>query len=112
MKFHGFPCTMKFKIAGVPQGTIFGMDGFVIHVNDLKSLLDTFKYVDDTTTMEIVPTAIPNISKMQENVEEIVKWCTDNEMVINTMGMRCFCARAQKQVDKTEIYLAISSCNY
>ena len=38
----------------VPQGTIFGMDGFVIHVNDMKSLLDTFKYVDDTTTMEIV----------------------------------------------------------
>ena len=26
-----------------------------------------------------------------------------------TMGMRCFCAQAQKQVDKCEIYLAISS---
>ena len=26
------------------------------------------------------------------------------------MGMRCFCAQAQKQVDKCEIYLAISSC--
>ena len=25
------------------------------------------------------------------------------------MGMRCFCAQAQKQVDKCEIYLAISS---
>ena len=28
-----------------------------------------------------------------------------------TMGMRCFCAQAQKQVDKCEIYLAISSFN-
>ena len=27
------------------------------------------------------------------------------------MGMRCFCAQAQKQVDKSEIYLAISSLN-
>ena len=27
------------------------------------------------------------------------------------MGMRCFCAQAQKQVDKCEIYLAISSLN-
>ena len=25
------------------------------------------------------------------------------------MGMRCFCAPAQKQVDKCELYLAISS---
>ena len=25
------------------------------------------------------------------------------------MGMRCFCAQAQKQVDKCEIYLAMSS---
>ena len=28
------------------------------------------------------------------------------------MGMRCFCAQAQKQVDKYEIYLAISSFAY
>ena len=28
------------------------------------------------------------------------------------MGMRCFCAQAQKQVDKCEIYLAISSCSW
>lgn len=68
----------------VPQGTIFGMDGFVIHVNDLKPYLETYKYVDDTTTMEVVPSSTPQKSKMQENIKTISDWCKENEMVINT----------------------------
>ena len=39
-----------------------------------------------------------NISKNYLRIQSLI-----------TMGMRCFCAQAQKQVDKCEIYLAISS---
>ena len=37
----------------VPQGTLFGPFGFVIHINDLKSVLDIAKYMDDSTIWEI-----------------------------------------------------------
>ena len=31
----------------VPQGTRFGMEGFIVHINDLQLLTETLKYVDD-----------------------------------------------------------------
>ena len=39
----------------------------------------------------------------------IVKHFSRNNLSLITMGMRCCCAQAEKQVDKCKIYLAISS---
>ena len=58
--------------------------------------------------------AIPNDFKLCRAVQYTT---TANLLGFATVGsyimeMRCFCAQAQKQVDKSEIYLAISSLRY
>ena len=45
--------------AGVPQGTKLGPLLFLIMVNDLKPSFDLVKYVDDSTTWEILSKRIP-----------------------------------------------------
>ena len=45
---------------GVPQGTLFGPVGFLIHITDLQTVLDITKYVDDrgqTSSVSRVPSS-------------------------------------------------------
>ena len=73
------------KVNGaVPQGTLFGMEGFIVHINDLQLLTETLKYVDDATAYEILPTSDLQSSKMQDNMQMLETWTTSNEMMINT----------------------------
>ena len=47
---------------------------------------------------------------MQTNANAEISIIRSSRLVETAfMGMRCFCAQAQKQVTKSEIYLAISS---
>ena len=40
--------------AGVPQSTIFGPIGFLHHINDLQTVCEHIKYVDDCTIWEAI----------------------------------------------------------
>ncbi len=68
--------------AGVPQGTLFGPVGFVIHINDLHTRLPTFKYVDDSTLWEVY-SLVGGDSQLQEATSEGVQWSDDNLMDVN-----------------------------
>ena len=36
---------------GVPQGTLLGPTGFLVHINDLQTVCNTCKYVDDSSVL-------------------------------------------------------------
>ena len=66
---------------GVPQGALFGMEAFILMVNDLKSNIDIYKYVDDTTLSESF--SRNENSQMQLSVSNLQQWSTTNNMMIN-----------------------------
>jgi hypothetical protein len=50
-------------------------------IDDLQTMLDTFKFVDDVTLCEVV--ADPSISQMQVAARQMVEWSRKNLMNIN-----------------------------
>ena len=66
---------------GMPQGTWFGPYVFLMLIDDLQTMLDTFKFVDDVTLCEVV--ADPSISQMQVAARQMVEWSRKNLMNIN-----------------------------
>ncbi len=56
---------------------------FLVHINDLKSICDDEKYVDDTSVWEICDKCGEN-SNIQTVADQAVKWCTKNNMQLNT----------------------------
>ena len=70
--------------AGVPQGTKLGPILFVIMINDLKTASprsSNWKYVDDVTISEIVPTR--EVSILQNELNVIGDWTSTNNMKLN-----------------------------
>ena len=67
---------------GMPQGTWFGPYVFLVLIDDLQTILDTFKFVDDVTLCEVV--ADPSISQMPVAAHQVVDWSSQNLMNINT----------------------------
>jgi len=67
---------------GMPQGTWFGPYVFIILIDDLNTIMATFKFVDDVTVTEHIDRS--NISQMQLAADEIADWSHRNFMNINT----------------------------
>ena len=68
--------------AGVPQGTLFGPVDFIIHTNDLQTILPLYKYVDDSTAWEICSPSAAD-SQIQQAATEAVDWSDDNLLSVN-----------------------------
>ena len=62
-------------IAGVPQGTIFGLIGFMNHINDLQTTNGHGKYVDDCTIWEKCSSCGHN-SSLQTAATKVAQWTT------------------------------------
>jgi len=67
---------------GMPQGTYLGPYIFLTMIDDLKSLLQLHKFVDDCTLSEIIKKAGTSI--MQQEIDSVDSWSSLNHMVINT----------------------------
>ena len=63
---------------GVPQGTVSGPRHFIMHINDLTPT-PMYKYVDDSTTFEIICSGNV-ISTIQQSINGVVRWTNDNDM--------------------------------
>jgi hypothetical protein len=78
-------CTSSLQhMKGVlPQGTIFGMEGFIIMIKDLQPPLPLYKYVDDSTTFKIISNTGSNNNRLQETVDTTNEWTKAKDMKIN-----------------------------
>ena len=66
---------------GVPQGTLSGPENFLNMIDDLHTDVDDVKFVDDVTLYEVCNTH--SRDKLQNAVNDIHKWATDNNMSLN-----------------------------
>ena len=67
---------------GVPQGTLSGLNCFLLYVNDPETHIPLYKYVDDSTLFEIC--SCEDNSVIQQSLDKAVKWTASNEMRINS----------------------------
>ena len=65
---------------GVPRGTLSGPNNFLVQINDLQTPRPIFKYVDDSTILDVCN----NTSVLlQEPADIITYWSRPNDMRIN-----------------------------
>ena len=67
---------------GVPQGTLSGPENFLNMIDDLHTGVDDVKFVDGVTLYEVCNMHSQN--KLQNAVDDIQEWATDNNMSLNT----------------------------
>lgn len=68
--------------AGVPQGTLTGPVGFLLHINDLQTICNILKYVDDSSIWEVCA-ADCHDSQIQVASDQASTWSARNHMVAN-----------------------------
>ena len=66
----------------VPQGTKMGVLLFLLMIDDLRTNVPTYKYVDDTTLFHI--SSNPEDTDLQKAVNAVVEWSKSNHMKLNT----------------------------
>ena len=72
-------------VSGVPQGTIFGLLPFLIHIADIDEELQfskTSTFADDTKVTKSVSEPDDNV-KLQSDPRAIYDWASTNNMKLN-----------------------------
>ena len=67
---------------GVQQGTLSGPKCFLVCINDLRTTVPLYKFVDDRTLFEICDRN--DVSVIQEPVDIAARWTEQNDMKINS----------------------------
>ena len=67
---------------GVPQGTLSGPKCFLVYINDLRTTVPLYKYVDDSTLFEICDRNGQSV--IQESVDIAARWTEQNDMKSNS----------------------------
>ena len=71
----------------VPQGAIFGLECFIVMIDDLKANHPIYKLFDDSTPLEIVSKHLS--SAIQNSIDQIKNWTVElNELKLETLENR------------------------
>ncbi len=81
MKIGDTVSSFKEVKGAVPQGAIFGLECFIIMIDDLKVNHPVYKFVDDSTPFEIVHRN--SVSTLQDSINQISEWTSLNQMRLN-----------------------------
>ena len=76
----------------IPQGALMGMKAFCEMIKDLELILPLYKYVDDSTTYDIV-NRNEKSDRLQSAIDQSLAWTTDNDMLINNSKTNDFKTR-------------------
>ena len=96
--------------AGVPQGTKLGPILFAIMINDLKIASprsSNWKYVDDVTISEIVPTR--EVSILQNELDAISDWTNTNNMKLNPKKCKEMIVTFRRDIEHPLTSLAVDN---
>ena len=74
---------------GIPQGSWFGPLTFLILINDLETSLPLFKFVDDTTMVEVINQY--GTSNFQAAANQLATWSQLNFMNVNSRKTKEMC---------------------
>ena len=67
---------------GLPQGTLSGPKCFLVYINHLRTTVPLYKYVDDSTLLEICDRK--DVFVIQESIDIAARWTEQNDMNINS----------------------------
>ena len=67
---------------GVPQGTLLGLNCFLVYINDIETPAPLYKYRDDSTVFEICHRNSESI--LQHSADIAARWTLHNDMKINS----------------------------
>lgn len=90
VKLGQFRSSWKSINAGVPQGTKLGPLFFLVMVNDLTTTFPMYKFVDDCTVSEVVSMTTGGTSTLQQDIDDVTRWTSDNNMKLNAMKTKEF----------------------
>lgn len=91
--------------SGVPQGSILGPLLFLIYINDICYSCENLNidlYADDSTIFESDFKLLTIQRKLQNNINQILKWCTLNNMALHPNKTKCMILGSKQRVKSIE----------
>ena len=82
-------------LSGVPQGTVLGPILFIIYINDLENVLtdsQSSSFADDTRMSKAI-SCTTDTTKLQNDLNAVVKWSLENNMKLHEDKFELLCYR-------------------
>ena len=82
---NGFHSMLALVLSGVPQGSVLGLILFLVYINDIQCHLKgstAGSFADDTRISTKISSS-DDVLILQENLSTVVKWATENNMVLH-----------------------------
>lgn len=108
---NGFKSKAKNITSGVPQGSHLGPILFGIFINDIPNIVKfsyTYLYADDLKICRTINNS-DDSQLLQNDLDEIIQWCCDNDMDLNTN--KCFYVQYTRKTNVINFQYRIDKYN-